>query len=113
MPPATRVDREALGRSRGGLSTKIHVLAAPRCRPLVRATTAGQRHDAPFRSERRSVQRVESVGSELVDHVADPVGLVNMTSATFGIGMPWLRAAPSAPAARSPRLDQPHEPAGR
>ena len=45
-PPATRVAREALGRSRGGLSTKIHLLADPRCRPLVRATTAGQRHDA-------------------------------------------------------------------
>ena len=41
-----RVDREGLGRSRGGLSTKIHLLADTRCRPLARGTTAGQRHDS-------------------------------------------------------------------
>jgi transposase len=40
------VDREGLGRSRGGLSTKIHLLADSRCRPLARVTTAGQRHDS-------------------------------------------------------------------
>jgi transposase len=39
-------DREALGRSRGGLSTKIHLLADSRCRPLATVTTAGQRHDS-------------------------------------------------------------------
>ena len=39
-------DREALGRSRGGLSTKIHLLADSRCRPLRTVTTAGQRHDS-------------------------------------------------------------------
>ena len=39
-------DREALGRSRGGLSTKIHLLADSRCRPLSIVTTAGQRHDS-------------------------------------------------------------------
>lgn len=39
-------DREALGRSRGGLSTKIHLSADTRCRPLTRVTTAGQRHDS-------------------------------------------------------------------
>lgn len=38
--------REALGRSRGGLSTKIHLLADARCRPLRTVTTAGQRHDS-------------------------------------------------------------------
>ncbi|WP_371131210.1 transposase, partial [Microbacterium sp.] len=41
-----RADREALGRSRGGLSTKIHLLADSRCRPLRTVTTAGQRHDS-------------------------------------------------------------------
>src|SRR3954447_3640536 len=41
-----RADREALGRSRGGLSTKIHLLADARCRPLRTLTTAGQRHDS-------------------------------------------------------------------
>lgn len=38
--------REALGRSRGGLTTKIHLVADQRCRPLSRVTTAGQRHDS-------------------------------------------------------------------
>lgn len=40
------VDREGLGRSRGGLSTKVHLLADSECRPLARGTTAGQRHDS-------------------------------------------------------------------
>jgi transposase len=35
-----------LGRSRGGLSTKIHLAADDRCRPIARVITAGQRHDA-------------------------------------------------------------------
>jgi len=39
-------DREGLGRSRGGLSTKIHLVADSRCRPLARGITAGQRHDS-------------------------------------------------------------------
>ena len=41
-----RPDREALGRSRGGLSTKIHLVADTRCRPVASAITAGQRHDS-------------------------------------------------------------------
>lgn len=36
---------EALGRSRGGFSTKIHLRADQRGRPLVLLVTAGQRHD--------------------------------------------------------------------
>ena len=39
-------DREGLGRSRGGLSTKLHIVADLRCRPVARVTTAGQRHDS-------------------------------------------------------------------
>jgi transposase len=35
-----------LGRSRGGLSTKIHLAADTRARPLSRVITPGQRHDA-------------------------------------------------------------------
>jgi hypothetical protein len=38
--------REALGRSRGGLSTKVHLAADRRCRPVARVLTAGQRNDA-------------------------------------------------------------------
>jgi hypothetical protein len=40
--------REALGRSRGGLTTKIHLLADQYRRPLVVATSPGQRGDSPM-----------------------------------------------------------------
>jgi hypothetical protein len=39
--------REALGRSRGGLSTKIHLAADRRCRPVTRILTPGQHGDCP------------------------------------------------------------------
>lgn len=39
-------DREALGRSRGGLTTKVHLAADRRCRPVARVITAGQRNDS-------------------------------------------------------------------
>jgi transposase len=39
-------DREAMGRSRGGLTSKIHLASDRRCRPLARVTSAGQRHDS-------------------------------------------------------------------
>jgi transposase len=39
--------REALGRSRGGLSTKIHLMADRRCRPLTDILTPGQHGDCP------------------------------------------------------------------
>jgi transposase len=38
--------RESLGRSRGGLTSKIHLAADRRCRPISRVTTAGHRHDS-------------------------------------------------------------------
>ncbi|WP_406510733.1 IS5 family transposase [Streptomyces sp. NBC_00212] len=47
----TRVDtdgREALGRSRGGLTCKVHLLADDRARPLVWLTSPGQRGDNPM-----------------------------------------------------------------
>ncbi|WP_420169788.1 IS5 family transposase [Streptomyces violaceoruber] len=40
-------DHHALGRSRGGLSTKIHLAADGRCRPLAFVLTPGQAGDAP------------------------------------------------------------------
>lgn len=46
MEKGKRADREALGRSRGGVSTKVHLAADSRCRPLGFITTVGQRHDA-------------------------------------------------------------------
>jgi hypothetical protein len=46
---AVKPSREALGRSRGGLTSKIHLAADTRCRPIARVTTAGHRHDSlPF-----------------------------------------------------------------
>ena len=45
--PGGQAGREALGRSRGGLSTKIHLVADRRCRPLTRITTPGQHGDCP------------------------------------------------------------------
>jgi transposase len=45
--PAARPGREALGRSRGGLSTKIHLAADRRCRPVTRILTPGQHGDCP------------------------------------------------------------------
>jgi transposase len=42
-----RPGREALGRSRGGLSTKIHLAADRRCRPVSRILTPGQHGDCP------------------------------------------------------------------
>ena len=39
-------NRETLGRSRGGLTSKIHLLADSKCRPLAQLTSAGQRHDS-------------------------------------------------------------------
>ncbi|MFF1475968.1 IS5 family transposase [Streptomyces mirabilis] len=40
-------DDHALGRSRGGLTTKVHPAADGRCRPLVFVLTPGQAGDAP------------------------------------------------------------------
>ncbi|MFI8435093.1 IS5 family transposase [Streptomyces sp. NPDC079020] len=40
-------DHHAMGRSRGGLTTKIHLAADSRCRPLAFVITPGQAGDAP------------------------------------------------------------------
>ena len=40
-------NREALGRSRGGLTTKIHLAADRRCRPVTRILSPGQHGDCP------------------------------------------------------------------
>ncbi|MFI9751586.1 IS5 family transposase [Streptomyces collinus] len=44
-------DDHAIGRSRGGLTTKIHLAADGRCRPLMFVLTAGQAGDAPAFTE--------------------------------------------------------------
>ncbi|GGZ36476.1 DDE transposase [Streptomyces inusitatus] len=45
--PAGEPDDHALGRSRGGLTTKIHLASDGRCRPLAFVVTPGQAGDAP------------------------------------------------------------------
>jgi transposase len=42
-----KTGREALGRSRGGWTTKIHLVADRRCRPIARLTSPGQHGDSP------------------------------------------------------------------
>lgn len=44
---AGRPPREALGRSRGGLTTKIHLVADQRCQSIARLTSPGQYGDLP------------------------------------------------------------------
>ncbi|MFE2136820.1 IS5 family transposase [Streptomyces sp. NPDC059466] len=46
VPHPTNPDH-AIGRSRGGLTTKVHLAADARCRPLAFVLTAGQAGDAP------------------------------------------------------------------
>ncbi|MGW6536082.1 IS5 family transposase [Streptomyces sp. NPDC055051] len=45
--PDGESEHQAMGRSRGGLSTKIHLAADSRCRPLAFHLTPGQAGDAP------------------------------------------------------------------
>ncbi|MEN3263296.1 MAG: hypothetical protein V7646_190 [Pseudonocardia sp.] len=45
--PANEPADHAIGRSRGGLTTKIHLAADGNCRPLAFVLTAGQARDAP------------------------------------------------------------------
>jgi len=59
---APLVDREALGRSRGGFTTKVHIAANTRCRPLARVVTAGQRHDAIAFDAVMANLRIERLG---------------------------------------------------
>ncbi|WP_425288341.1 IS5 family transposase [Streptomyces melanosporofaciens] len=46
-PPAGEPHDHAIGRSRSGLTTKIHLAADGNCRPLAFVLTAGQAGDAP------------------------------------------------------------------
>lgn len=45
--PAGEPADHAVGRSRGGLTTKVHLAADGRCRPLCFVLTPGQAGDAP------------------------------------------------------------------
>lgn len=53
-----RLKAAALGRSRGGLTTKVHLSADRRCRPLPFVITPGQAADSPQFSAVRARVRV-------------------------------------------------------
>ncbi|MFJ6790018.1 IS5 family transposase [Streptomyces angustmyceticus] len=57
--PDSEPHDHALGRSRGGLTTKIHLAADGRCRPLAFHLTAGQAGDAPAFTQVMAAIRVE------------------------------------------------------
>ena len=48
--PGQARDRQAIGRSQGSLTTKLHPLVANDRIPLIVGLSPGQRHDAPFSS---------------------------------------------------------------
>jgi transposase len=54
--------REGLGRSRGGLTTKIHLAADQRCRPVAFVTSEGQRHDSIAFETVLAKVRIDRVG---------------------------------------------------
>ena len=54
--------REAIGRSRGGLTTKIHLAADLRCRPVARLTSCGQHGDSPYFTPLMEAIRVQRRG---------------------------------------------------
>ncbi len=51
-------DDHAIGRSRGGLNTKVHALTDGRLRLLALTLTGGNAHDSPLLLEKLSIDRV-------------------------------------------------------
>jgi hypothetical protein len=72
MTRMRRPGREALGRSRGGLSTKIHLAADRRCRPVARILSPGQHGDCPRFIPLMRAIRIRFTSTEVVYGVADP-----------------------------------------
>ncbi|WP_028662063.1 IS5 family transposase [Saccharomonospora saliphila] len=72
-PPGDEPDDHALGRSRGGLSTKIHLTCEGGRKPLSLLLTAGQRGDSPQMVHALDAIRVPRLGRgrprERPDHV--------------------------------------------
>lgn len=65
---------EALGRSRGGLTTKIHLAADGRCRPLSLVLTPGQRADCTQFEAVMDKIRVPRLGAGRPRLLPDSVG---------------------------------------
>lgn len=75
-PATTPSDAHSLGRSRGGLSTKVHLVADDRARPLALTVTAGQAGRTRLRSGRgphpRATKRARQAPNPAVGHARGP-----------------------------------------
>ncbi|MFI9256069.1 transposase [Streptomyces sp. NPDC053069] len=71
QPRQEEQDDHALGRSRGGLTTKIHLACDGRGRPLAVLLSPGQRNDSPC--ARPLLERNAYLESDMAAHAAAPI----------------------------------------
>ncbi len=90
-------DEQALGRSRGGFSTKLHVIVDGLGTPLRVRVTAGQRHDRPQAPTRLEGLTFERVIADRGD-AGEPVPRRVLRSGAEGV-------IPPPPRAKAPRDD--------
>jgi hypothetical protein len=84
---------QALGRSRGGLGTKLHLRVEGRGRPLVILATAGQRHEAPLLPALLDAGAVKRSGSDSQPGRGRPRRRPVRLVADKGYSYPSVRAA--------------------
>ncbi len=102
--PVGEPGNDAIGRSRGGLTTKIHLAADARCQPLAFVLTAGQGHGPPTRSpsaRTASHQAGPGPGRQGVLLPRDPRAPVRARNP--GSGLRPRRPAQSPDTSRQPR----------
>lgn len=80
---------EALGRSRGGFTSKIHLSADGRCRPLSLIVTADERADC---TQFVPVLEKVRVNSRAVPTRYDKRGYVFLGTVTVAVLVIWLRS---------------------
>ncbi|MEV7395204.1 IS5 family transposase [Streptomyces sp. NPDC091215] len=98
VPAGEPVDH-AIGRSRGGLTTKIHLAADSLCRPLCFVLTPGQAGDAPaFDRVMAAVRIPRRVGRPSATELAIRRGWTTavLSSAAGPPLLAWVAAAPHA-----------------
>lgn len=90
LDPYTEPGHHAIGRSRGGLTSKIHALVDDRCRPMVIALSPGQDGDSPMLIPMLQALRVARVGPGRPRQTPDAV-LADKAYSSRG-NRAWLRA---------------------